>query len=70
MGIKRVIQSDMTVQYLNIQHQKNLYHPAYMMQEGQNIQKKGCSEFEAQFNTLLELKELFQFDFKEVKSSG
>lgn len=32
--------------------------------------KKGCSEFEAQFNTLLELKELFQFDFKEVKSSG
>jgi hypothetical protein len=32
--------------------------------------KKGCSEFEAQLNTLLELKELFQFDFKEVKSSG
>ena len=32
--------------------------------------KKGCSEFEAQLNTLLELKELFQFEFKEVKSSG
>jgi hypothetical protein len=29
--------------------------------------KKGCSEFEVQLNTLLELKELFQFDFREVK---
>lgn len=32
--------------------------------------KKGCSEFEVQLNTLLELKELFQFDVREVKSSG
>ena len=29
--------------------------------------KKGCSEFEVQWNTLLELKELFQFDVREVK---
>ena len=29
--------------------------------------KKGCSEFEVQLNTLLELKELFQFDVREVK---
>ena len=29
--------------------------------------KEGYSDFESQLNTLLDLKELFQFEFREVK---
>ncbi len=46
---------------------KEFIPPSIYDAERAKYTKKGCSEFEAQLNTLLELKELFQFDFKEVK---
>ena len=48
-------------------YQKRIYTTQYVRCKKSKIYKKGCSEFEVQLNTLLELKELFQFDVREVK---